>query len=127
MRSLILLFVVACGSTHTTSPDAEGVDALSADQACDAVSMARCSRLQACSPALLQRRWPDLATCEAREKLACTDALAAASTAASPTTVEACAVTLTASTCDDFLAGDIPPACLPMAGSLATGTTCEFA
>src|SRR5262249_27258323 len=122
MRSLVVLFLVGCGSTHTTT-----VDALTADEACTQISTARCTHLQGCSTALLERRWADVTQCEMREKLACTNAQAAANTAATPESVVACAQAIAASTCDSFLAGDTPQECLPLAGPGATGTTCEFA
>jgi len=122
MRSLVVLFLVGCGSSHTTT-----VDALSADEACTQISTARCTHLQGCSTALLDRRWADVTQCEMREKLACTNAQQAANTAATPESVVACAQALAATTCDSFLAGDTPQECLPLAGPGATGTTCEFA
>src|SRR4051794_39191891 len=66
----IAIVVAGCGSD------------LSRDQACADLATARCGALMTCSAPDLARRWPDIATCEAREKLACTDALAAPQTAA---------------------------------------------
>jgi hypothetical protein len=121
MRSLVVLFLVGCGS-HTTT-----VDALSADDACSQISTARCTHLQGCSAALLERRWADVTQCEMREKLACTNALAVAGIGATPESTVACAQALAATTCDDFLFGDTPQACLPQMGPGATGAPCEFA
>src|SRR5437763_4188562 len=106
---IALLLVAACGSD------------LTADQACTQLAQVRCSQLQTCSAADLARRWPDLATCEARDKLACTDSLAAKATAASPSSAEKCGAALAAQSCDAFLAAVPPPAdCLPQLGAGAT-------
>src|SRR5437763_8665052 len=103
MRLALLAVVVAgCGTD------------LSRDQACTDLSTARCGELMTCSTADLTKRWPDVDTCEAREKLACMDALAAPQTAATPASDQACADALAAATCDAFLSGVQPPAaCLP--------------
>ena len=79
----LVLLVAGCGSD------------LSRDQACTDLATARCGQLSTCSPADLTKRWPDASTCEAREKLACMDALAAPQTAATPTSDKACADALT--------------------------------
>ena len=101
---------------------------LTADQACTHVAEDRCSQLQTCSAADLSRRWPDLATCEAREKLACTEALAAPHTANTPSHVEECGGELVAQACGPFLSGVNPPmACVPEHGTLAVGAACSFA
>ena len=115
--SLVLVALVGgCGSS------------LTADQACTHEAQARCSQLMTCSPADFQRRWPDLDTCETREKLACSDGLAAPGTAATPKTADACATALAAQTCADFL-NDVPPpeACLTQSGATADGGACAFA
>lgn len=101
---------------------------LSRDQACTDVATARCGQLSTCSPADLTKRWPDAATCEAREKLACMDALAAPQTAATPTSDKACADALASETCDAFLTTAAPPeACLPQHGPRGSGAACAFA
>lgn len=116
MRIALLWFIVAgCGSD------------LSKEQACTDLATARCGTLMTCSMADLDRRWPDTDTCEAREKLACMDSLAAPQTAATPTTVKACADALPQSSCDAFLSGVMPPmACLPQHGPRAMGAACSF-
>jgi hypothetical protein len=114
--SFALLVVVACGSNPT------------ADQACTTLAQDTCNELMTCSAADMQRRWPDVATCEAREKLACTQALAAPKNANNPSHEEACASALAKDTCDAYLSGVEPPmACLPPKGTLANGAACSFA
>jgi hypothetical protein len=117
MRIALLVLVLAgCGSD------------LSRDQACTDLATARCGALMTCSSADLQRRWPDADTCEAREKLACMDSLAAPETAATPTTMKDCADALAEEACPAFLSGDMPPtACLPQHGPRAAGAPCAFA
>jgi hypothetical protein len=81
-----------------------------------------------CSAADLSRRWPDIATCESQEQLACVDALANPGTGASPATVQSCADALSDQACDAFLTGVEPPdACLPRHGSRALGAACGVA
>lgn len=115
--ALAVSFVVgACGSD------------LTADKACTDVAAARCTQIMTCSAADLSRRWPDLATCEAREKLACTEGLSAPNTGASPSSVDACSTALTAQTCSAYLAGFMPPTqCLAQSGPAAAGAACGFA
>lgn len=117
MRIALLCIVVAgCGSD------------LSKDQACTDLATARCGQLMTCSAADLEKRWPDANTCEAREKLACMNSLSAPQTAATPTTVKACADALAQSSCDAFLSAAMPPtACLPQHGPRAAGAPCAFA
>jgi hypothetical protein len=117
MRIALLAVVIAgCGSD------------LSRDQACSDFATARCGTLMTCSAADLQKRWPDADTCEAREKLACMDALAAPQTANSPAAEKACADALPDSGCAAFLSGVMPPsACLAKKGPRATGAACGFA
>src|SRR5215470_17609 len=73
-----------CSSDVTTG-------SLGADGACADVARARCARLEACAPTILQIRYPDQATCEAREKASCVGALAAPGNGNNPTHTEACA------------------------------------
>ena len=116
LACLGLLMVVACGSD------------LTADEACTRIAQDRCTRLQACSASDLTRRWPDVASCEQREKLACTEALAAPKTANTPSTTDACAAALAAEDCPAFLAAvDPPTACVVQHGPFAAGAACSFA
>ena len=111
-----ILLLSACTST---SPE-------SAADACQQVAVARCDRLASCSMADLERRWPDAATCVAREAAACVTAQAAPQTAATPASVVACATALDSSTCDSMFAVAPPAACLPQTGPLADGAACSY-
>lgn len=114
--SFLACLVVGCGSD------------LTADQACTALAQDSCNKLQTCSAADLQRRWPDLATCVARQKLACTDALKAPKTANNPSHENVCGGETAMETCASFLSGVSPPAgCAVPAGPGALGSPCSFA
>jgi hypothetical protein len=97
-------------------------------QACDAIAQARCTRLAACSTANLQIRFGDEASCEAREKLSCTNSLAAPGNGSSPTHIAACAQAIATWDCTNYLNGrNVPTACQQQTGSLATGAACAVA
>ena len=115
--AFILLLLSACASDKTET----------VADACNQVATARCDRLAACSMADLRKRWPDEATCIARETLACTEGQAAPNTAATPVTVSACADALAASTCESMFAAQPPAACAPQDGPGAVGAACSFA
>ncbi len=115
------------GDVGTGDGGGDGALGPSADQACAGLAKARCQRLAACSSQDLTTRDGDEATCEAREKSSCLHGLAAPSTASTPSTAEACAAAIAASTCPSFL-GNVPiPACAAKAGGLAAGASCAFA
>src|SRR5258708_39979541 len=109
----VAVAVVGCGSDVT------------ATQACANLARDRCTELSTCSATDLQRRWPDLATCEAREQLACQEALAAPKTANTPAHEDSCGPALASQACDAFLSGVSPPAaCLLPHGPGAAGAAC---
>src|SRR5438067_9629114 len=93
------------GSSHPA-------DALTADDACATAARTRCQKLMGCSAADLDKRFGDVATCEAREALACTAALAATGTGNTPATVVGCADAIQQQACGDFLGKSPPNACL---------------
>jgi len=108
-----MLAVTACGS---------------GDQAAQKQAEAICSKLLACSPSNFERSWPDVATCEAREKLAVEDALSANNTAQTPADVEQCANEIGAESCAQFLSDVMPPPhCMPPSGPGVDGSACGFA
>ena len=127
-RLLAFALLAACGSSVTSAPDAPTPPAdaaLTAAQACATSAAARCAKLQACSPADLQRRFGTLAVCEARDTLGCTEALAAPMTGQTPTKVLACSDAVTAESCPDFFSKAPPAACTTPVGT-DTGA-CGFA
>jgi hypothetical protein len=120
-RIAFVLWITACGSTGL------GTD-VTADKACGDLAAARCNQMTACSTAnaRLVRDFGDAATCLAREKLACLNAVAAPSTANSPAGAEACSVAITGQPCTDFLDALTPQACVYF-GTRAAGAPCAFA
>src|SRR5579863_6741509 len=90
--------MAACGSSGVT-----------AEEACTTVAQARCDELSMCSAADLSRRFGDATTCETREKLACTESLAAPKTAATPSRTDTCATELAMQACPAFLSGVMAP------------------
>jgi hypothetical protein len=125
-RLLLVLALAACGSSSKTSPDgAPAVDAApTPDMACATSSMERSQKLLSCSATDLQRRFGDLATCVARDTLACTEALAAPMTGNTPSDVLTCATAIDAETCADFFTKVPPSACTTQTGP-ETGA-CSF-
>ena len=101
-----VVWVAACSPSHMPPPssttdapatddasgagDASPIDAVSAAQACAELSVDRCTKLQMCSEADLERRFGDIGTCETREALACTADQMAPDTAATPAGALAC-------------------------------------
>lgn len=99
---------------------------VSADQACQDVANARCARRQACSNgSSVTRAYGDLATCVAREKLVCSDALAARGTGQSAASQEKCASAIAAQSCSDFFLGN-PPAVCVATGAFSNASSCAF-
>src|SRR5262249_33433874 len=129
--TLFVISLAACSkSAQVAPPDAPvEVDApsISADDACTSVSQARCTALDACSPAIFARRWDSITQCETREKLTCLAALAATSTGPTAPATAACAQAITIATCDVILGPGEPDACLPNVGPNGAGGACEFA
>jgi hypothetical protein len=98
----------------------------SADSACDQRAAALCERIGTCSADAVQVRYGDAATCQAEQKAACLNVLAASSTAATPTTTIACAAALPAVACADYNDNFLPTECQAQVGKLAMGAVCAF-
>jgi hypothetical protein len=109
----IFTIVAGCGGT-------------SADTACSDSAAARCAQIVMCSNGtILTRTYGDMATCLTREKLACTDALAAPDNGNSPARVEQCLAAVKTESCSDYFSGNTPPACINT-GPRADDTACAF-
>src|SRR5262249_13120144 len=109
-----ILALVACSGT-------------SADTACADIAAARCAQRSTCTNGVgIPRVYGDMTTCLAREKLACTNALAAKGTGNSPARTEQCVAALKTESCADYFAGNPPAACINT-GALADGMPCAFA
>ena len=123
----LVLVAVDCGgkSSDTTSPTPADAGP-TADQACTDVAKARCAKFSSCEAIGLSLRFADEASCETREKAACTSSLAAAGTGATPSGVEACVAAFPGWACADWGNGVAPDACKPATGSLTSGASCLF-
>lgn len=107
----------AGGSADAPVIDAPPIDAPpTAAQACTTAAAQRCTKLATCSPADLSKRFGDLATCENRIALTCTEALAASDTGNTPDTTLACAAAVEAESCTDFFTKAPPMACTTQVG-----------
>jgi hypothetical protein len=135
--SFSLFACAACGGTTTVGDpgdtgttgdgslvDTGGTGAVTVDQACADVSNAYCDRLQACSSALIELVYGDVAQCKARFGLACPQIFAAKGTAWTPEKVRACATSVPGLSCGDLWAGRATPACVPAPGSVIDGQAC---
>jgi hypothetical protein len=107
------------GGAADATPGGDG-SVVGAAGACADLGAAVCARLEACAPFLLQLTYGNAATCAARYAAACTPALGANGTTATPTQLEACVQAVNAETCDDALDNAELSACDFM-GTLADG------
>ncbi len=108
--ALAAIFATSCGP--------------SPDQACTDLAAATCSKQAQCSQVAITRNWGDTATCQSRQKQQCLNDLAAPSTAATPSTVEACAQAYPNWDCESWELNIPPTACIPPAGKLSSGSSC---
>jgi hypothetical protein len=103
LSTLVLCIALAgCGSSTSN------------DQACSDLASARCAKRMSCGSTSIQRVFGDLATCLAREKLACMNGLAAKGTGNSAAAAETCAAAYPAQSCADFFVGNPPEASEPV-------------
>ncbi len=114
-------------STGTGTASTGSSGGVTADQACTDRATAQCQQLGACSNGfLLVSRYGDQATCVARQKLVCTNSLAATATGLTPADVEACAKAIPGESCADLENNNPPAACLAVVGTEASGMGCSF-
>ena len=119
-----------------------GDSAVSTDNACTVLAQAQCSRRQVCADTVagqgatatypdgvyLLKNYGDMATCLARQKLACVNSVSAPGTGTSPSQVEKCAAEFATWSCVDlFDNGANPPPDCALPGKLANGDVCAFA
>jgi hypothetical protein len=98
---------------------------VSADTAAQDVANAYCQKIDACADFFVRVAYGDATTCGARVKLSLTNALAAAGTGWTASNLESCAKAVPAASCDDLLGHNLPAACQPVPGTLATGKACS--
>jgi hypothetical protein len=109
--------LAACSSSS-------GSSSVSADQASADVARALCSRYSACSPFFVQFAYGTVDACTAGAKTTIASALDAKGTGDTPAQIEACAGAIPAVSCDDAVGHNLPAACQPVAGQLASGAAC---
>jgi hypothetical protein len=109
--------VASCGSSG---------GGLTIDQVCADLAQARCSKRMFCTNgAGITRTFGDMTTCLTREKLSCTNALAAPMTGNTPSKLQACVAAYSTFSCADFLTNNPPAACI-IAGPKPAGASCAF-
>jgi hypothetical protein len=106
------------------APSTSGGDPLTPAQAARDFANAVCTKIDACSSFLLELEADDVTTCRSRLSLRYSSAIEASGSGWSPSAMEACARAITASSCDEVLGHNLPNACLPPPGHLATGGAC---
>ncbi len=125
-QSFLLLLAVTsniaagCGSSNV------GATGPTPQQACADLATALCAQLSSCAIDAVPIRFGDDATCKAREAASCANSLAAASTGATPASVEGCAQTLPTVSCPDLVNNTLPAACQAQVGKVAVDGACAF-
>ncbi len=119
-----------------------GDSGVSADSACTVLAQAQCSRRQVCADTVASqggtatypdgvyvlKNYGDMATCLARQKLACMNSVSAPGTGTSPGQLEKCAAEFATWSCVDlFDNGANPPPDCALPGKLPNGAVCAFA
>ncbi len=120
----VLFCLAACGGNDKATTDAPtSIDsspsadaAVTAAMACMQIADTRCTKLQSCSANDLLRRFGDLQTCETRELLTCTEALAAPATGNNAAATVACNNAIASETCSDFFSKAPPSECITQDG-----------
>ncbi len=115
LASTLVLALAGCGGGTST------------DKACTDLAAARCAQRASCTNMTsVTHVYGDMNSCLTREKLNCTNAMAAKATGATPDRAEQCVTALANESCSDYFAGNTPAACVNM-GTLTDGTACAFA
>jgi hypothetical protein len=134
--TLLVTAGLACGgSSSGTTSDAGSKDSPTGDNttgptaaaACMARATAQCTEFAKCEPFLINYRYGTMDACVSGYATNCVNSLAAPSTGATPSTVQACAAAYSMWSCPDFVSNTNPPsACAQKTGSLANGAACGF-
>jgi hypothetical protein len=133
LRLDLALLATLAGAISCGSSSPAGGGSTTADQACADIATARCDQRSMCSSlagasgpgASLIRNYGDVATCVARETMACKNGLAAPQTGNSPSKVEKCVGEYASFTCQDFFDNNPPADCF-VTGGRANGAACAF-
>ncbi|MBI5607412.1 MAG: hypothetical protein HY902_00870 [Deltaproteobacteria bacterium] len=113
----LVLAVATLGCASEPTADSSGA-------ACNGWAAQTCGALQKCAPYTLTSTWGTLANCTTRRAAVCLAKLQAPGTAASASSVNACAAAVAAVACSDIQLLDSLAACLPKAGSLDVAAAC---
>jgi len=91
---------------------------------CDQVAKTFCGAINKCVSLFVKQAWGDVATCETRVKLSCTDEVAAPDSGYSPSAVAGCIAAVQGASCTALLDNTVVGCQLP--GTRADGLACGF-
>jgi len=123
------------GGTDGSSPSEAGGDVMQVaetgpsvpdggDQACTTEAHALCSLRNSCSNGFLDKNFPSEMSCETRTAAACEVDLSATGNGQTPAKVSACGAAYPNEACSDLFDNNPVAACVPPAGTGATGAPC---
>ncbi len=114
------------GAASTTGTDTgSGGSTTAGTKACADEAAALCTLRDKCLPGFeIPKLYGTLAACQSRAAQTCLNALDAKGQANTPTHVEACAAAYPSESCADLFDTTPVAACVPPAGTLATGAAC---
>lgn len=113
------------GASTSSSTTAAGGTGPTGTEACATEAAAVCTLRDTCAPGYDNKVvYGSEATCQTRTAQVCVNALDATGTGNTAAKVEACATAYPTEACADFFDGNPVMACVPAAGTLATGKPC---
>src|SRR5258708_39387835 len=126
-RSIALFFSLACiaGFGCSSSSSTDGGTATTIQQACTDISSALCTKYDGCAAFFVTYAYGDVATCQSRAILGCTNYPSAPGSTLTTDQIETCAKALQGAACDVILNGGINslPEC-NIKGTLDNGKPC---
>jgi hypothetical protein len=102
----------------------DGGVSMSVTEAASNIAGALCAKINTCTGFYVQSAYGDLATCQSREASLFEEAITAKGTGWTTVAIKECALAIPQTSCDDALGHQLPSACHPPAGQLASGATC---
>ncbi len=112
------------GPTGGGQDSGTGSDGGAGAMACADQAHAICTLRNTCSSFDTSLTYVSEASCESRTTATCVANLGATGTAATPSTIEACAAAYPSETCSNFFESNPVTACVPPAGTGKTGDAC---
>ena len=130
--TIALAVFAAAGCTNSTSTQGGGGDGSSSmraiEAACTASAQARCDRLTACSPTLMQLRYLEATACVTLQHDSCVASLSVPGTGNTADHTQACAAAVASWACPSYIDNaDVPAACQPQTGPLELEAPCVVA